>query len=57
MKSEYIKYLVCPKGGSDLEFKEIKKEISGRIESGLIVYSKCSAVYEIINGIEARGTK
>jgi SAM-dependent methyltransferase len=51
MKSEYIKYLVCPKCGSDLEFKEIKKEISGRIESGLIVCSKCSAVYEIVNFI------
>ena len=51
MKSEYIKYLVCPKCGSDLEFKEIKKEISGRIESGLIVCSKCSAAYEIIKFI------
>jgi 2-polyprenyl-3-methyl-5-hydroxy-6-metoxy-1,4-benzoquinol methylase len=51
MKAEYIKYLICPKCDGDLVIKQIFKESSDYIESGLITCRKCSASYEIINNI------
>jgi SAM-dependent methyltransferase len=51
MRKDYLRYIVCPECGGELQVKGDETFETGRIDTGSLDCQKCGASYDILNSI------